>query len=170
MSAAEQNGFDQEVDVLVAGSGAGAFATALAAKAEGLDVLMVEKSAVYGGSTSYSGGGAWIPNHPVLVRQGERDDPEKVLRYLINIAGDKVSHERLRRYVEEAPRMAEFIMGQSPWLEDAFVWYRGYSDYHPDRGGNPAGRGVWPKPVDMRKVGDDIKNQRIRMITRGTDL
>lgn len=162
--------FDHEVDVLVAGSGAGGFVTALAAQADGLNTLIVEKSPVYGGSTAYSGGGSWIPNHPVLVAQGEQDDPEKVLRYLINIAGDKVSHERLRCYVDQAPKMAAFIMTQSRWLKDGFVWYRGYSDYHPDKGGNPRGRGVWPKPIDKRKLGQDEANMRFRAITRGSDL
>ena len=66
--------------------------------------------------------------------------------------------------------MAEFIMGQSRWLADGFVWYRGYSDYHPDRGGNPRGRGVWPKPIDRRALGSDDANMRFRAITRGTDL
>src|SRR5690348_13546659 len=135
MTTGDTHQYDSEVDVLVAGSGAGGFATALAARAAGLDVLMIERSPVFGGSTAYSGGGAWVPNHPVLIAAGERDDPETVLAYLINIAGDVVAHERLRAYVTEAPRMAEFLMGQSRWLADGFVWYRGYSDYHPDRGG-----------------------------------
>jgi 3-oxosteroid 1-dehydrogenase len=162
--------FDRTVDVLVAGAGAGGFATALTARAAGLDVLMVEKAAVYGGSTAYSGGGAWIPNHPVLVAAGERDDPEAVLRYLTNIAGDVVSPERLRTYVSEAPQMAAFLMSQGRWLRDGFVWYRGYSDYHPDKGGNPRGRGVWPKPIDRRTLGEDEANLRFRAISRGSDL
>src|SRR5579871_5019724 len=99
MTTGDTHDHDREVDVLVAGSGAGGFSTALAAHAAGLDVLMVEKSPVFGGSTAYSGGGAWIPNHPVLVAAGERDDPERVLSYLVNIAGDVVPHERLRAYV-----------------------------------------------------------------------
>jgi 3-oxosteroid 1-dehydrogenase len=149
-------GFEHEVDVLVVGSGAGGMTAALTARSEGLDALLIEKSEVYGGSSAYSGGGAWIPNHPVLVRQGQRDDPEQILAYLDAIAGDRVSRDRLERYVHEAPRMAELLERQSPaWLRDAFEWVRGYSDYHPDRGGNPEGRGLWPKPIDLRKLGED---------------
>ena len=77
MSEAEA-AFDDEVDVLVVGAGSGGFVAALAAKARGLDVLLVEKSEFYGGSSAFSGGGAWIPNHPVLLRQGQRDDPKQI--------------------------------------------------------------------------------------------
>jgi len=42
-------------------------------------VLVIEKAALYGGSSALSGGGAWMPNAPEFVRQGQRDDPEKLL-------------------------------------------------------------------------------------------
>ena len=43
-------------DVLVAGSGAGGFAVALTARLHGLDVIMVEKEPLFGGTTAYSAG------------------------------------------------------------------------------------------------------------------
>jgi len=48
-------------DVLVAGSGAAGFATALTAQLQGLDVIMVEKAPLFGGTTAYSAGVVWIP-------------------------------------------------------------------------------------------------------------
>jgi succinate dehydrogenase/fumarate reductase flavoprotein subunit len=48
-------------DVLVAGSGAGGFAAALTASLHGLDVIMVEKESLFGGTTAYSAGVIWIP-------------------------------------------------------------------------------------------------------------
>jgi succinate dehydrogenase/fumarate reductase flavoprotein subunit len=162
--------FDREVDALVVGSGSGGFVAALAAKARGLETLLIEKSSVYGGSSAYSGGGAWIPNHPVLVRQGQRDDPQKILDYLLAIAGDKVPRARLERYVEQAPKMAQFLETQSQHLNDAFTWTKGYSDYHPDKGGNPEGRGLWPKPIDLRLLGDDVENLRRPAVVRGGPL
>jgi 3-oxosteroid 1-dehydrogenase len=126
--------FDKLVDVVIVGSGAGGLASALAAQDAGLDTLVIEKTDFYGGSTARSGGGAWVPNAPALLRKGERDDPAEILRYLQNIAGDKVPRERLARYVEEAPRLMEFLESQSEWLRDGFFWIEGYSDYHPDKG------------------------------------
>jgi succinate dehydrogenase/fumarate reductase flavoprotein subunit len=135
-------------------------ASALAAHAAGLDTLVIEKTQYIGGSTARSGGGAWVPNAPALLRKGQRDDPAQVLRYLETIAGDRVPRERLARYVEEAPRMMEFLEGQSEWLRTGFFWIEGYSDYHPDRGGNPLGRGVWAVPIDRRALGEDQKHMR----------
>ena len=152
--------FDKLVDVVIVGSGAGGLASALAAQDAGLDTLVIEKTDFYGGSTARSGGGAWVPNAPALLRKGERDDPAEILRYLQNIAGDKVPRERLARYVEEAPRLMEFLESQSEWLRDGFFWIEGYSDYHPDKGGNPKGRGVWAVPIDRRMLGSDQKHMR----------
>lgn len=45
------------VDIVVVGSGAGGMVAALAAHEAGLDVLLVEKTRYYGGSTARSGGG-----------------------------------------------------------------------------------------------------------------
>jgi 3-oxosteroid 1-dehydrogenase len=130
---------------------------ALTAHAEGLDALVIEKSRLFGGSTARSGGGAWVPNAPALLREGQRDDPQTIVDYLLAIAGDRVSRERIERYVEEAPRMMEFLEGTSPWLADGFFWIRGYSDYHPEKGGNPLGRGVWATPIDRRLLGDEMQ-------------
>jgi succinate dehydrogenase/fumarate reductase flavoprotein subunit len=146
--------------------------TALTANAAGLETLIIEKANLFGGSTAMSGGGAWLPNAPVFKRLGESDDPEKIFEYLVRIAGDKVSHERLRRYVDAAPEMAEFLEGQSTHLRNGFFWNKGYPDYHPDKGGNPLGRGLWAVPIDRRLLGEDEQylrtgTARIRGLPKG---
>ena len=45
-------------------------------------------------------------------------------------------------------------------MRDGFFWIEGYSDYHPDKGGNPMGRGVWAVPIDRRLLGDDQNHMR----------
>ncbi len=59
-----------EVDLLVVGSGAGGMTAALAAHSRGLRVLIIEKSARFGGSTALSGGGIWVPSAGALTRDG----------------------------------------------------------------------------------------------------
>ncbi len=64
--------FDHEVDFLVVGSGAGGLTAALAAAANGLNTLVIEKADVYGGTTALSGG-----NH--LGAQQSNSHPRRAL-------------------------------------------------------------------------------------------
>src|SRR5262245_55226347 len=128
-------------------------ASALKASALGLDTLVIEKSKYIGGSAARSGGGVWAPNAPQLLEHGERDDPADLVEYLQNIAPD-VDRARHERYVAEIPKVMEFLSEQ-PRFRNGFSWTKGYSDYHPDRGGSPLGHGVWPEPIDKKLLGED---------------
>lgn len=146
--------FDQVVDVLVVGSGAGGMTAALVADAAGLQTLVVEKSAYFGGSTALSGGGIWVPGAPAQRRAGYAPAPADVIEYLRRVTGGLVSPARIRQYVESAPRMLEFLEGLSPWLE--FVWKPGYADYYPNLpGGSELGSTINVPPIDLRSLGDD---------------
>jgi succinate dehydrogenase/fumarate reductase flavoprotein subunit len=149
---------EKHVDVIVVGSGAAGMVAALTAASEGLEVLILEKSKYFGGSSARSGGGAWVPNAPALLREGQRDDPEQVIEYVMTLAGDRVPRERIERYIQAAPEMMAFLERQGGTLADGFFWIKGYSDYHPERGGNPLGRGVWARPIDKRQLGDELPN------------
>ncbi|MGH8354140.1 MAG: FAD-dependent oxidoreductase, partial [Pseudomonas sp.] len=65
--------WDQSCDVLVVGSGAGALTAALRAHDLGLQVLVIEKSDRYGGTSAVSGGGIWIPNNHRIAALGGQD-------------------------------------------------------------------------------------------------
>ena len=82
MTANASDTFDQTVDVLVVGSGGGGMTAALTADASGLDTLVVEKSAQFGGSTALSGGGIWVPGAPSQRKEGYVPDPDGVFEYL----------------------------------------------------------------------------------------
>ncbi|CAJ1499761.1 FAD-binding protein [[Mycobacterium] burgundiense] len=145
-------GFDHEVDVLVVGSGGGGMTAALTAQAAGLDGLVIEKSAHYGGSTALSGGGIWVPGAPSQRREGYTPDPEEVFGYLKQITGGLVSDARLRQYVDAAPKMMQFLEDRSRWFE--FVWKPGYADYYPELpGGSELGSTINVPAMDLRKLG-----------------
>ncbi|WP_435832148.1 FAD-binding protein [Nocardia rhamnosiphila] len=93
MSPTEQH-WDHEVGFLVVGSGAGGLTGALAAADRGADTLVIEKAGFYGGSTALSGGGIWVPNNPVLLREGLRDSRAEVRAYLDAVVGDRVPSAR----------------------------------------------------------------------------
>src|SRR5690606_2945939 len=92
-------------DVIAVGSGAGAMTAALFAADEGLSVLMIEKTAQYGGTSAISGGGIWIPNNHHFQAKGGNDSFDKAWTYLQAAVGDRVDEARLRAYLKQAPRM-----------------------------------------------------------------
>ncbi|QZT61432.1 FAD-binding protein [Mycolicibacterium austroafricanum] len=154
MSSVVGETFEHVTDVLVIGSGGGGMTAALAADASGLDTLVVEKSPRFGGSTALSGGGIWVPGAPSQRREGYVPDPDEVFTYLKEITGGLVSDARLRKYVDAAPEMMEFLEKLSPWLE--FVWKPGYADYYPELpGGSALGSTINVPEIDLRVLGDE---------------
>ncbi len=81
-----QRRWDREVDVVVVGSGAAASTAALFAHAGRASVLMVEKAAIYGGTTRKSGAGYWIPNNYLMREKGLTDPREDCIRYMARTA------------------------------------------------------------------------------------
>src|SRR5690606_12437208 len=77
----------EECDVLIAGSGAGGLSTAVVARKLGLQVLVVEKEPVFGGTTALSGGVLWVPGHP-LSPQAAQDTRAAAETYLRAEAGE----------------------------------------------------------------------------------
>jgi 3-oxosteroid 1-dehydrogenase len=151
--------FDREVDVVIAGAGAGGMASAIKASDLGLETIVIEKSKYFGGSAALSGGGIWAPNSPQLLEHGERSAPEDLVHYLQEIA-PQVDRARHERYVETVPRVMEFLTSK-PRFHDGFAWTKGYSDYHPQMvGASPHGRGVWAQPINRKLLGEDESKLR----------
>ncbi|WP_084078755.1 FAD-binding protein [Demequina sp. NBRC 110057] len=161
-----QQKWDEEVDLLVAGTGAAAMSAAIAARDEGLEVLVVEGSDKWGGSTGMSGGGCWLPTHPGMKEIGVDDSEQDVLTYLDACVGtpEEVgpasSLERRQAFVRTAPVVHS-------WLErHGMVWKtaKTYPDYYPTLpGGKEGGRTVEPAPFDAKKFGDWWQHARFAM-------
>jgi 3-oxosteroid 1-dehydrogenase len=142
------------VDVVVVGAGGAGMTSALAAAAQGLDTLVVEKSAWFGGSTARSGGGVWVPGNYALRDAGVPDTLEDAKTYLASIVGDVVPEERRDAFLERGPEALEFVRDHSAV---DFMWVPEYSDYYPEApGGRAGGRSVEPRPLDGRIIGDEL--------------
>ena len=100
---------DLQCDVLVIGSGAGGLATAVTAAKLGLDVVVIEKEPVYGGTTAWSGGWMWIPRNPLALRGGIREDRSAPLAYLRQEIGEHYSASHVEAFLDHGPAMIEFF-------------------------------------------------------------
>lgn len=100
----------EECDVLVAGSGAGGVTGAYTAAREGLDVILVEATEKFGGTTAYSGGGGmWFPANPVLQRAGSDDTIADALEYYSAVVGDRTPHALQEAYVRSGAPLIEYL-------------------------------------------------------------
>ena len=140
----------RDVDVLVVGSGAGGLTAALAAAKAGARVLIVEKSARFGGTSATSGGGVWIPCSCDAARQGHPDDKEAAYRYLKTLIGDDVPEVKIRTYVDQASRMLDWVDRHSELHFTAIA----YADYHAEiEGARDGYRTHDPEPVMADRLG-----------------
>uniref|UniRef100_A0AAU2ABX1 3-oxosteroid 1-dehydrogenase n=1 Tax=Streptomyces sp. NBC_00093 TaxID=2975649 RepID=A0AAU2ABX1_9ACTN len=147
--------WDYSTDFLVVGSGAG-IVGALRARALGKDVLVVEKSDQFGGSTCMSGGVMWLPNNPLMQREGVSDSIEDALRYFDTVVGDAgpaSSPARRLAFVNAGIEMVNFL--ESEGLP--FQRCEGYSDYYSGvrgcEGGSARGRSIEAKVFDKKRLG-----------------
>ena len=76
-----------ECDVLVIGTGASGMSAAVTAASQGLNVMVVEKEPMFGGTTARSGGWLWIPRTHLAIEQGIEEDPTAALTYLQKLHG-----------------------------------------------------------------------------------
>ncbi|KAF7962548.1 hypothetical protein AWV80_20480 [Cupriavidus sp. UYMU48A] len=102
-----------EFDVVVVGSGAGGMLTACRAADRGLSVVVLEKSSQYGGTSAVSGGGIWIPLNHHIAPAGAKDDYATALEYLLACTGEHGDPQRLRAYLDHAPRMLQYLEQQA---------------------------------------------------------
>jgi len=142
------------VDVIVVGSGGGGLAAAATAAAEGLDVVVLEKSDQFGGTTAWSGGGVWVPVNHLAARSGTTDSRESALTYLAHCAGDKYDARRAEAFVDQAPAMIRYFEEQGI---ARFQVAAGRPDYRPDApGASAGGRTLHPWPFDARTLGTAV--------------
>jgi 3-oxosteroid 1-dehydrogenase len=145
--------WDQTVDVLVVGSGAGALTAALTAYDRGASPLIIEKGPQYGGASAMSGGGLWVPNNHLMAGVGIQDTPEDAWKYMKGCVGDAVADDRQRAYLENAPQMVKYLMEHS---RVKFVALPEYADYYPNiPGSRPGGRCLEGERFHARELGND---------------
>ncbi|MED5261343.1 MAG: FAD-binding protein [Myxococcota bacterium] len=150
--------WDHEVDVLVVGTGAGGMTAALKVHDEGGDVLLIEKTDQYGGSSAMSSCLLWVPNNHLMPGLGIEDSPEEAMDYLRGTTEGAVSDARLESFRENGPPMLRYLTEKT---RVKLVGLPDYPDYYPAvKGSKPGGRSVEPDHFDARLLGEDFLNLR----------
>lgn len=145
-------------DMIVLGAGAAGMTAAAVAARKGLDVLLIEKSHLVGGTTAVSGGMVWIPGNSKMASVGLSDSVAEARIYLRSVLGDAASNDMLETYLNNADRCVQFLE------RNTAIHFRAvtrYPDYDPDLpGATVGGRVLEPVPFSGRRLGTYFKSIR----------
>ena len=142
-----------EYDLVVVGSGAAGLACAITARKRGLDVVVLEKEPVFGGTTALSGGVLWIPLNPHGRRQNAADTRAAVQTYMLRETGQFYDEAAVNAFLDHGPKMVEFFERETSMQFVPTL----YPDYHPTvEGGVDIGRSILAAPFDIRGLGPDM--------------
>jgi 3-oxosteroid 1-dehydrogenase len=140
-----------EYDVVVLGAGAGGMTAALVAATEGLRVLLVERTAQVGGSTSRSAGTLWIPGNFSMDEMEALADVEAARLYLDTVVGERSRTELREQFLRSGPEMLRYL-----WKHSVvhFQECPKHTDYYPHLpGAKPGRRPVEAQVFNGRKLG-----------------
>jgi succinate dehydrogenase/fumarate reductase flavoprotein subunit len=152
------------VDVVIIGSGAAGLTAAVTARLKGLDVLVLEKDTVFGGTSATSGGGLWIPCSAAARRQGVSDSLADARTYIQHMLGNRFDAARVDAFLENGPKMVDFLEEHNVMT---FFTTIDRPDYYPDvTGAGQGGRCIFPVALDARALGRQV--QRLRRPARET--
>lgn len=104
--------FDQEADFVIVGLGAAGASAAIEARAEGLDVLVIERASGGGGSTAASGGYIYIGGGTDAQKaNGFEDSVENMIAFL-TCEMPEPPHDKIRAYCEDSVDHYEWLKAQ----------------------------------------------------------
>jgi 3-oxosteroid 1-dehydrogenase len=140
-------------DHVLVGSGGGSMCAALVARDAGQTAVILEKQQIVGGSTGLSGGALWLPNNPLLQREGIADSYDRARTYLdaaVTHDGPGSSPERREAYLRTSPELVRYLESKGM----RFVYSDGWSDYYDELpGGEPRGRTLAAELFDINELG-----------------
>ncbi len=145
--------WDQTTDFVMIGSGAGGLCAALVATDGGAEALVLEKGAMLGGNSAYSGGTMWVPDNVLMQEAGLTDSIEDGLTYLrgcIGDAGPATSAQRQLAYLSEGRKLIGWLRAKGIRLNRV----TGYADYYGELpGASREGRAVQCDAFDLAALG-----------------
>ncbi|TDV55987.1 FAD-binding protein [Actinophytocola oryzae] len=143
---------EQTYDLVVVGSGGGGLVAAYVAASRGLRTLVIEKTALVGGTTAYSGAGLWFPGSAPIARAGIPDDVERARTYLRVVVADSSREALQDAYLDAGARLVDELE-KNHWFQH-FV-HAPVPDYFASApGASPAGRTIFPPELPVAQLGE----------------
>ncbi|MFI1357905.1 FAD-binding protein [Streptomyces sp. NPDC020898] len=140
-------------DVIVVGSGGGLIGAYVAAS-RGLRTLVIEKTGLVGGTTSYSGAGLWFPGSAPVGRAGI-EDAEDARTYLRSVVDDSSREPLQDAYLRAGVQVIDELE-KNQWFQ-SFV-YGPVPEYYPSApGASAAGHTIFPPPVAVADLGENAR-------------
>jgi 3-oxo-5alpha-steroid 4-dehydrogenase len=177
--------FDETVDVVVVGLGAGGASAVMGARQSGADVLAVERSGGPGGTSAHSGGLIYLGGGTSLQRAcGFEDSPENMAAFLRAALGPGVDDDRVDAYCEGSTDHFDWLVSigvpfrasfcdepNRESADDAGLLFSGGEDTYPfDEVAVPVPRGHKPQCVDsaggflMERLGAAVSTSGARVV------
>ena len=145
-------------DVVVIGAGAGGMTAAAVAAAEGLRVLVIEKTAFVGGTTAWSGGMVWIPANSKMKEAGLTDSVTAAVQYLAATVPEPANASLRAAFLARGPETVAYLEANT---EVRLQPVKAYPDYYPERlGATSGGRVLEPVAFDGTKLGANFGRLR----------
>src|SRR6202048_2399043 len=152
-------------DVVVIGAGAGGMTAAAVAAAEGLSVLVIEKTEFVGGTTAWSGGMVWIPGNAQMKQAGLNDSPSEAASYLASTVPEAENADLRETFLARGPEAMDFLEANT---EVRLQPVKTYPDYYPEQPGATAGGRVL-EPVSF--VGNALAGSLVAsLLNRNVDI
>ena len=145
-------------DVVFLGAGAGGMTAAAVAAAQGLRVLVIEKTGFVGGTTAWSGGMVWIPVNAKMPDAGLSDSRADAEAYLASTVPEDDNAALREAFLSRGPEAIAYLESNT---EVRLQPVKVYPDYYPDRPGATAGgRVLEPVVFDGARLGIEFGRLR----------
>ena len=124
----------------------------MSAGLKGASVTVLEKAPLIGGTTSWGGGGIWIPANPWAAAEGHPDTESEALTYLRHLNLGDADLDLAQRYVSQAAGVVQSVERHTPLRWNTI---QNFPDYHAEL---PVGKaeGGRSLEIDSLEVGLDI--------------